>query len=222
MRFTDRLRRRAARLWAKAHGHPFVQGIGDGTLPGEKFRFYLRQDYLFLIEYCRVLALAAAKAPSLEAMSFLAKLLDSTLNVEMGLHRSLCERFGITPQELERSSPAPTTVAYTRHLLSVAYAGTAGEIVASLLPCQWGYCEIGQELARRGEPTAQPLYGEWVRSYASGEYAELVERLRGYADRLGQAAGTAERRRMAEVFLTSSRYEYLFWEMAWRTERWPL
>ncbi len=140
--------------------HPFVTGVGDGTLPVEKFKYYVAQDYVYLIDFSRVLALASARAPRLEDMSWFAGLLDETLNVEMALHRSYCEEFGISSEELEATPASPTTIAYTSFLLKTAHQGSFGELVASLLPCQWGYWEIGDHLSKRGLPKQAPVYAE--------------------------------------------------------------
>jgi len=220
--FSRDLRALAAPIWEASRNHPFVRGIGDGTLPVEKFKFYVRQDYVFLIEFSRVLALASARATDLQAMSRYASLLDATLNGEMELHRGYCERFGSARAELEATSAAPASHAYTRHLLSVAHGGTLGEITASLIPCQAGYAEIGRALAARGEPASQLLYGEWIRMYASPEMQEIAFWACSLLDRLAEDAGAAERARMTEAFLASSRYEYLFWEMAWTMQQWPV
>ncbi|MFQ5896218.1 MAG: thiaminase II, partial [Nitrospinota bacterium] len=184
----------------------------------EKFRFYMCQDYAFLIEYCRVLALAAAKARELPDMSWFARLLDATLNTEMALHRSYAARFGISEAELEGAELAPSARAYTRHLLSVAWGGELGEIAAALLPCQWSYSEIGQKLASRGEP--QGPYAEWVRAYASEEFAELANWIRELVNRLAEEAAPSARRLWEEHFRASCRYEHLFWEMSWKMEGW--
>jgi thiaminase (transcriptional activator TenA) len=222
MGFTEELRALASPIWEAVKGHPFVRGIGDGTLPVEKFKFYIGQDYVFLLEYCRVLALATARATDLEAMSRYASLLDSTLNGEMELHRGFCERFGITRADLEATPAAPVTHAYTRHLLAVANSGSIGEITASLVPCQAGYAELGTMLAARGEPAQQPLYSEWIRAYASAEMQDIAAWACALLDRLGDEAGATERARMAEVFVASSRYEYLFWEMSYSMQNWPV
>lgn len=219
MSFSQELRERNAALWEKAHrDHPFVRGIGDGSLAREKFRFYMCQDYVFLIDYCRVLALACAKARGLPEMGWFAKLLDATLNTEMALHRSYAAQFGINEAELETTAPAPTTRAYTRHLLAVAWGGDLGEVAASLLPCQWGYAEIGKALAAQGEPTGP--YAEWIRAYAAEEFQTLAGWLRDLVDRLAPEAGPAARRLWEEHFRASCRYEYLFWEMSWKMEGW--
>jgi thiaminase (transcriptional activator TenA) len=112
-RFVDRLRQEAAGIWEAQHQHPFVRGIGDGKLDLERFTFWLRQDYVFLIEYARLLGLAAARSPDVETMTRFAGLLKETLETEMTLHRAYADEFGISREALEREQPAPTTRAYT-------------------------------------------------------------------------------------------------------------
>jgi thiaminase/transcriptional activator TenA len=220
--FAEEIERRSEPIRQAILEHPFVAGVGDGTLEVDRFKHYVLQDYAYLIDYSRVLALASARAPDLATMSWFAALLDETLNTEMDLHRSYCAQFGITPQELAATIPAATTVAYTSFLLKVAHQGSFGELVASLLPCQWGYWEIGEHLARRGEPVSAPRYCQWIRMYTAPEFAGLARAIRELADRLGDVAGPVELAAMQEAYLTSLRYEYLFWDMAYRREGWPV
>ena len=222
MGYSDELWARHEPIWRAVHDHPFVRGIGDGTLPVERFRYYIEQDYVFLLEYSRVLALAVAKGVELPSMARFAELLHATLNVEMALHRGYAGRFGIAEDALARVVAAPTTYAYTRHLLATAYAGSLVEIGAALLPCQWGYAEIGRVLAERGEPADQPLYAEWIRMYAGEEYRELAAGLRAHFDALAADESDAGRARLAEIFHLSARYEWAFWEMSWQMEQWPV
>ncbi len=222
MGFVAEMRRQAAPIWEAEQAHPFVRGIGDGSLDVECFKYYVAQDYVYLVEFVRVLALAAAKATDLESMEQFTNLQHATLTIEMALHRGYCERFGISAAQLEATRPSPTTHAYTRHLLAIAYSGTVAEIEAALLPCQWGYAEIGAALAAAGEPAGAPLYAEWIRMYASPEYQTLAGGMCGLLDRLADRAGADERARMQEHFITSSRYEWMFWEAALRMEQWPV
>lgn len=221
MGFVSEIEARHSALRQAILRHPFVAGVGDGALPVEAFKYYVRQDYAYLIEYARVLALASARAPDLATMGWFGKLLHETLNVEMGLHRSYCARFGISERELEATEAGPTTVGYTRFLLATAYGGSFGELAAALLPCQWGYAEIGLHLAKRGGPKEAPLYAEWIRMYSSPEFVALARELRDLVDRLAQDAGDAERARMEAAYVTSLRYELLFWEASYRQEAWP-
>jgi len=220
-RFTNRLRREAAAIWEAQHQHPFVRGIGDGKLDLEKFKFWLRQDYVFLIEYARLLALAAARSPDLETMTRFAGLLEETLETEMSLHRTYADEFGISRKELEQEQPAPTTRAYTDFLLRVATIGDFAELTAALLPCMWSFSEIGQRLALQPAPDDK-RYAQWIAMYSSKEFAELAGWCRDLLDNLAAGLPERELKKLEEAFLTSSRYEWQFWEMAWKMERWPV
>ena len=216
------VRGRAAEIWKRELEHPFVRGLGDGTLPVDRFQFYLEQDYLFLIEYCRVFALASAKARDLKTMGLFSGLLNDTLKTEMQLHRDYCKRLGIAEARLTSATASPVTHGYTRHLLTTAYGGSIAEIVAAVLPCALGYAEIAAALAKEGRGGGNSFYAEWIDTYTSKEFVEGAERLMRLVDELADGLPARETERLVELFLTSSRYEYLFWEMAWTKAMWPV
>jgi thiaminase/transcriptional activator TenA len=216
---SDDLFAAAQPLWEAQLAHPFVRGIADGTLDEERFKRWLRQDYRYLVEFARVLAWATAKADRLESMSWYAGALDRTLNREMELHRRYAERFGIGADQLEREPMWPTTRAYTDFLVRTAADGDMSKLLAALLPCAWGYAYIGQQLAA-GERSPDARYADWVAEYSSAEFAAVADRLRGELDRLAEGANAAQRARLSELFVLSSRYEWQFWEMCWRGEQW--
>ena len=218
MRFSEQLREAAAGVWEAQQEHPFVRGIADGTLAPDRFRFYVRQDYLFLIEYGRLLALACARAPRLELMERLAELTRSTLTTEMELHRGYAAEWGISREELEAERPGPATRAYTNFLLRTAALGDFAELIAALLPCVWGYSELGQRLASGSRPTDQ-RHARWIEMYSGKDFAELARWCRELCDELADGAGETTRGRMREAFLASSRHELDFWEQAWREPR---
>ena len=211
MSFSAELRQAADAVWQAQHDHPFVRGIGDGTVDLERFKRWLRQDYRFLIEYCRVFALAAARAPDLETQRKFAELLLATAVTEMDLHRSYAAGFGIAPAELEAEEMAPITRAYTDFLLRTAATGDFAELAAALLPCMWGFNEVGLRLSERGRP-ADERCAAWINAYADPGFTELATWCRGLVDRLADEAGPAARARMREAFLVSSRYELAFWD----------
>ena len=218
MRFSEELYSRSAPIQKEILSHPFVLGIGNGSLSMEKFKHFVCQDYLYLIEYSRVLALAVVKTPSLETMGPFASLLNETLNVEMDLHRGFCSRLGIQANELEATKPTFTTQAYTDFLLRTGFQGSFDEMACALLPCMWGYCEIGLVLSSNGKPEAQPLFCEWIDMYSSDEFRELSDWMRSVVDELGNSSSPGLRKRMYEAYRTSVGYEYAFWDMAWRLE----
>jgi thiaminase/transcriptional activator TenA len=202
--FSEELRAGASDLWEAQHAHPFVRGIGDGSLPVERFAHYVRQDYLFLVEYARMLALGAARATDVETMRRFAELAQAILGEEMELHRAFAREFGISEAELEAEVPAPTTQAYTDFLVRSAALGDLGELAAALLPCMWGYAELGQRLAAAGAP-ADGRYARWIAMYASPEFDELAVWCRGLVDRLGAAADDESRTRAARSARRASR-----------------
>jgi thiaminase/transcriptional activator TenA len=220
-RFTDRLRTAADPIWQAQHDHPFVRGIGAGSLDPARFMHWIRQDYLFLIEYCRLFGLAAARAPDLSTLTRFADLLQATAVTEMDLHRKYAAEFGIGSDELEVQEMAPTTRAYTDFLIRTAATGDFAELVSALLPCMWGFSEIGLRLADGARP-ADPRYAAWIDAYADPDFQVLADWCRGYVDQLAAGASDAQLRRMESAFVTSSRYELMFWEMAWRMETWPV
>lgn len=219
--FAARLRERAGAVWAAQHDHPFVRGIGDGTLEVERFQHWVRQDYVFLVDYCRLFALAAARAPELATMVRFAELLRETLLTEMSLHRGYAAEFGIGPEDLEREVASPTTRGYCDFLLRTATTGDYLDLVAALTPCMWGFSEIGQRLAERPAP-ADARYAAWVRMYADPAFAELAGWCRELLDRLAEGAAPSALGAAEAAFLTSSRWELAFWEACWRQERWAV
>lgn len=213
---SDSLRAAAAEVWEAQHRHPFVTGIGDGSLSLARFEVWLRQDWLFLIEYARLLALGSARAPDLDSMRRFSGLTRGILEDEMSLHRAYAAEFGISAAQLDAEVMLPTTQGYTDFLVRSAAMGDFAELVAALLPCMWGYHEVGLRLAERGR-SDDSRYAAWIDMYAADEFAQLAAWCRELTDRVGQ---TADRGRMERAFLVSSRYELAFWEMAWSGESW--
>lgn len=215
----NELRSAAAPIWQAIYRHPFIVEMGQGILPKEKFRFFISQDYLYLKEFTRVLCLGGAKARDLDTMQLFALHAHNTVLVERAMHTVFARRLGLSARQLETTTPGPVTVAYTRHLLSVAHAGSLAELVAAVLPCYWIYQEVGKRLRHR--IPKDPLYARWIRAYAAPQFARLVSEQLRLVDRLGRDASPGERERMTHHFVLSSRYEYLFWEQAYRLQGWP-
>lgn len=214
-----RFREAASAIWEAQHRHPFVRGIGDGTLDPARFGFWLRQDYLYLIDYSRLFAAGVLRAPDLAAMTAFAELLRGIMVTEMDLHRSYVAGFGISEADLEAETKAPTTQGYTDFLLRVATTGDYAELLGALLPCLWGYNEIGLRLAERSLP-ADERYRAWIGMYASDAFTQLATWGRELTDAACEGLPESALARVEAAFVTSSRYELAFWEMAWSHEAW--
>jgi thiaminase (transcriptional activator TenA) len=223
LKFTDRLYQHVHEIWEKTHQHPFVVGMGTGELPVESFIRYMKQDYVFLIDYSKLFALGTVKARDIETMAAFAKLLHETLHGEMDLHRQYAAQFGITDQQLEETKPTPMNLAYTRYMLNVAQNGSLEELIAGLLPCMWSYWEIGKMLTEKYPGSREhSLYGEWVTMYSSDEFGDLASWLIDLLDHLAEGKSERDLTVLEDHFLTTSRFEYMFWDMVYEGGDWPV
>jgi thiaminase (transcriptional activator TenA) len=217
---TQRLWSSIAGLYGQIIGHPFLAGLADGSLDQERFRFYVVQDALFLRDYARALSVCGARAPTEDDVAMFNQHAAEAIAVERQLHASFLADFGLTPAEVESTPMAPTNQAYTSYLLASVYAGSFAEALAAVLPCYWIYAEVGGHLLERGSP--DPLYRRWIDTYGGEEFAAVVQAVRDLTDRVGAGLGDAELARVHQRFITTSRYEWMFWDAAWRQERWPV
>lgn len=214
--FSAQLRAEAEPIWRRIFAHPFLQEIREGTLPLEKFRYYLAQDYLYLEGFARTVALALAKAPDPRTLEELSRRVLTP--VERPLHHKLLEAAGVSLAEVQRAGRSPTNTAYVNHMLKTASLFGLGPTAAALLPCPWSYHELKDAVGQ----SEHPLYSQWTAFYVAGYLQGSVEAWRGFVDVAARQASPQEKEAMREAFFTSSRYEYLFWEMAYRQERWPI
>ena len=217
--YCERLYEAAHPIWEQCHDHPFVRGIGDGSLDLEKFRWFLLQDYLYLFDYARVFAYGVVKARDPGLMRTFSANVDAILGGEMKVHRAYMARLGITEEQVFSVQPALSNLSYTHYMLSCAAAGGPAEIIAAILSCSWSYAEIGTRLAAIPGAADHPFYGEWIRSYAGEDYQKTNDALVELMDTLAESCTEAEYQRLEEIFINCSRYELGFWEMAWTLER---
>jgi thiaminase/transcriptional activator TenA len=218
---STRLRSHILPFWQSHLHHPFVAALGDGSLPQANFAFYIRQDAIFLDTLARTFAYAVTKTNDAAEMLRFGQLLLNTLQVEEHLHRGYAERFGISPAEMAATPMTPTNYAYTRHLLAVAATGTLPELITAILPCAWIYTEVGHQFARTAPSTPAHPYHDWLSLYASPDFEATGVWLRERLDAHTQGISPQAEAGLHAIFLTSTRYEWLFWEMAWRLEEWP-
>lgn len=203
-------------IWAGYHDHPFVRGIADGSLAEDKFRFYMIQDYLYLIDYAKVFALGVAKAAELADMRLFASYVSQILDHEMEIHKAYMKRLGILPEEAESAEASIDNRAYTAYMLRVAYEEGPAEIAAAILSCALSYEAIAARIVAEDPAAAEhPFYGEWVSSYADPEYARANRVLAALFEKLTANAGEAQMRHLEEIFRVCSRFEAAFWDMAW-------
>ena len=207
-------------IYAAILAHPFIAGLTDGSLPHDAFAFYLVQDTLFLRRYAQALAAVAGQAPDTAGTEMFARHAAGIVAAEMSLHESLLADLGMDPASVDAAQEAPTTLAYTSYLLAAVRGGSYGEGVGAVLPCYWIYWEVGKHLLGKGSPN--PGYQRWIDTYGAEEFGAEALEVIAVTDKLGPALSPVERERVRRHFRATSRYEWMFWDMGYRRENWPL
>lgn len=220
MAFRDELWAAGADVYARVREHPFLAGLSDGTLPHDAFRHFVVQDAHYLRGYARALALLGARAPSADDTVMFAGHAAGAIAAEQDMHAELADALGLTSEAAAAVPVAPTTTAYTSYLLATCHGGSFAEGLGAVLPCYWIYAEVGEALLEGSSP--DPLYARWIAMYGGDEFRAVVDAVLALADRVGPTLGDAERARVREHYVTTCRYEWMFWDAAWRQEQWPV
>ena len=206
----------AAKVYAEIVRHPFITGLTDGNLDRSAFKYFVVQDSHYLRAYSRALNLVAARATDEDAVNMFARHSAEAIEVEQSLHAGLLSSLG----PVADSGAGPTTTAYTSYLLAICSTGTYAEAVATVLPCYWIYRDVGRDLLQRSSP--DPLYRQWIEMYGSPDFDAVVEAVLAVTDALGNDLGIAERARCHQHFATTCKYEWMFWDAAYRRLDWPV
>jgi thiaminase/transcriptional activator TenA len=218
--FTADLWRSIESIYAEILAHPFLTGLTEGTLAEERFRCYVLQDSLYLREYARALSLAGVRSPVESALVMFNEHSAGAITVERSLHESFLKDLGVTQEEAEETEMSPTTLAYTSFLLRTATLGDYPEVLGAVLPCYWIYWEVGKALLERGSPN--PRYQKWIETYGGEEFGGLVEAVLDLTDEVCEDLNAVQKAHVREAFVITSRYEWMFWDAAWRLEGWPV
>ena len=195
--------------------HHFVTGLADGSLPEDVFVRYLVDDAHYLDRYARVLSTLAARAPDVAGVELLAGSAVGAVAAERELHRAYLVPRGLDPDAVAVPEASPTCVAYTGSLEAAAHTGPFDVALAAVLPCFRVYAEVGRHVMARRAPGEHP-YGAWIDAYAAPEFDEAVRRAEAYLD-----AVATDRAAVLQAYRRSARFEWMFWNGAWRAEAWP-
>lgn len=219
--FSAQLRKGNERIWRAIENHAFLRELHAGSLAMNRFTYFILQDYVYLLDFAQVLCQGGAKSPDLETLELFARHALGAVEVERSFHASFGKTAGLSRSQLDAVPKGPITQAYIGHLQSAARGGTLGELVAAVLPCYWIYGEAGRRLYN-GRPRKPKIYREWIETYAGEAFWQPVREQIRLMDKLGAAASSREKKIMAGNFALSSRYEFMFWEQAYRLENWPV
>ncbi len=214
----ERLREEADPVWRRIFSHPFVVELYEGRLPLDKFKFYVVQDYNYLVTMIKVFSIMASKAEPSHASLFI-ELAKEEATTEMKNYEMLIGELGLRLEDVVAAEPSPTNISYMNFLLATCSLGGVDDCLASILPCFASYMEIAERHKSRLEKNPVKIYREWASVYLTNGYRDLVNKLIHVFEEVAFEKKYEVYRRL---FLTASRYEYMFWDMAYRMEKWPV
>ncbi len=215
----ERMLEESENIWQSYLKHPFILALANGDLDIKKFRFYLLQDYLYLFDYAKVFAHTLTKTDNKEIMSLCAFSINNILNGEMKIHKGYMSRMGITDDEVENVKLSLTNLSYTSYMLNVAEHGDETAGLAAILSCAISYEFIGKWIAKNyPDSVNHEFYGEWVSGYSGEEYANSNRTLENLMNKLCENISDEKAKKLIDIFVICSEYEYKFWDMAWNME----
>ncbi|TYR80782.1 thiaminase II [Priestia megaterium] len=222
MSFSAELRKEASYIYEAIFNHPFIKGISEGNVPREALIHYVTQDYEYLTAFVRIYGAALTKCRTREEMEIFNNGISLVLHSEIHPHNNFCQVAGVRYEDLHNEPLAPTATHYINHMTSVAHTGSLAEIIAVLLPCPWTYVEIGEKIMKEKKPSADHPFYEWIMFYNNDEMKQTTTWFCQKLDELTEQSTDIEKQRIKDHFMKSCELEYLFWEMAYTQEKWPL
>lgn len=211
--------RRNEALYERIRTMPFNAALAAGSLDPDRFRHYIIQDAHYLTAFARTLAIAAAKADDADGIVQFAEASRVAIVVERSLHADYFARFGVSSEEFAAAGLSPACHHYASFLLATAHAEPYPVILAAVLPCFWVYAEVGKDIHRRA--VAANPYQAWIDTYAGEDFEAAVAAVIKTTDRTARSAAAATLDAMHCAFTRAMQLEWMFWDSAWRLERWP-
>ena len=219
MNITERLRKDADDIWKDIKEHPFVIELYSGDLSFDKFEFYILQDYYYLVRAIRNFSIISSKARSVDNMRDVTEILHLEAQSEFEGYENFLDRLGYSLGDAAQAEPIPVNVSYSSFLISTSSLNSFEVGMTSVLPCFWSYAEIAEHHSDKLEGNDKQIYKDWAKVYGTESYLELVEKMKGIVDEVGKGYPY---KKLKEVFITASRYEYMFWDAVYKKEGWPI
>lgn len=217
MKWRERALQRVKPIYNQILNMPFNTELSNGTLPKEKFIFYLAQDAYYLLEFGRTLSAISGRMQNADLVMAFAAFSTGAIFAERNLHESYFVEFGLASDV----QPTPSTLLYTSYILSQAAYANIEIAVAAILPCFWIYKAVGDHIFAQQNGSKNP-YKRWIDMYAGVEFAAVVEKAIDITDELAAQANAVTQQKMLDAFEMATRLEWMFWNSAYKLEKWKI
>ncbi len=217
MNWTDQAWEAIQPIYQEILKMPFIEELKNGTLPLEKFQFYMLQDAKYLEHYGRALAALGSKAADNEMALDFFEFGKNALIVERALHEAYFKQFNLEPNQ--EITIEPVCHHYIHFLKSTVAYDPIEVATAAILPCFWIYKEVGDHIYQNQNTENNP-YKNWIETYSGEEFAEGVKKALQYSNYMAENSMEKGRKAMLEAFIAASRLEFNFWDAAYRNITW--
>ena len=208
--FFYKLKSSCKKEWLEYTEHRFLSDLVSNKLPVENFKKYLVQDYIFLQQFLKILALSVYKSESFEEINRSVNFIKG-IDYEIKLHLSYCKKWKIPRRSLNNIKVEKANSDYTNHVLNVGKNGSNLDIFSCLSPCIIGYGEIGFKLSKIRN-WEKSKYSSWIKMYSSKEYQQVAKNNIDYLDILFKNNKDKNITRLRKNFKRSTILERNFWE----------
>jgi len=219
MKVSEKLRKDTGHIWEKIFEHPFVVELYNGSLPIEKFKFYILQDYNYLVDAIKNFAVIASRVDSVDVMKEVVQVVHLEAVSEFNEYEKLLNKLGYKIEDAMNIESLPVNVSYRSFLIATSSLKSYQEAIASVLPCFWSYGEIAKYHEKKLSKNSNSIYVDWASVYLSDDYLNLVTRIKNIVDAGGKGFPYGK---LKDIFMTASRYEYMYWDSVYNMDKWPV
>ena len=208
--FFYKLKNSCEKEWSEYTEHKFLSDLLSNKLPDKNFKKYLIQDYVFLQQFLKILALSIYRAKSFEEINRSVNFIKG-IDHEIKLHLSYCKKWKIPLRTLDNIKVEKANSAYTNHVLKVGRNGNNLDIFSCLSPCIIGYGEIGFKLSKI-KNWKKSKYSSWIKMYSSKKYQQVAKNNINYLDILFKNKKNKNLTKLKKNFKKSTTLEINFWK----------
>lgn len=216
MKWSNHAWTKAENIYDQIIQMPFIRGLIDGTLEREKFQFYILQDAKYLEDFARALSMIAARAHLNKDMLDFIRFAEGAIIVESALHANYLNGL----ERISQHEISPTCHHYNNFLTSTAATAQVEVAMGAVLPCFWVYKKVGDYILMHQNKNANP-YQDWINTYSGKDFDGLVKKAIAICDEAADNCSSGQREKMTQSFVTGCQLEWMFWDSAWRLEKWP-
>lgn len=209
MSIAEKLKEDTKQIWDKITSHPFMVELCEGNLARDKFKFFILQDYHYLVSAIRNFSIIASKAEKIKDIIEVIQIGYIASASEYKSYLKLLNSLGLSIEDAQNTKPSSIVLSYTNFLFSISRKKSFTESLVSILPCFWSYGDAVKCNNEKLCSNTDEIYLKWTEVYLSKKYFQLMVRLQNLIDRVSV---NFNYNKLKKIFIKSSRYEYMYWD----------